>query len=224
MHGPLATAGVQQRPVFVADELLAFVAPSLTWTCPPPPTGRREKAAAESRSFELTIHTMSSDFLVVVVLTTSTRLHFASAVVQPASTSWRQCLEVVLSRSSDPVHIVEQLCLGCGPDPSVILVCQPELRSVLLRRYAHDTVVLVEGASATGSARGSVWWPVVLERWRAALTRMWRVADMMYSHAKTRQCPKTTGLFDKYRYCRATAQEPRPVRQTRGKEECRPDV
>ena len=160
---------------------------------------------------------MSSDLTVVAVVLAPTRLQFASSTYQPTSTSWQpqwqKCVEVVLPKSSDPVHIVEQL---CAADPSVILVCRPELRSLLLRRYAHDMVVLVDesGLSKTSKVgragrRRAFWWTFVPDPWKPSLDACWQVADMTYSYC--RQCTirqdTTTSLFDRYRYRPATPRE-----------------
>ena len=122
-------------------------------------------------------------------------------------------MEVVLSKSSDPVHIVEQL---CAADPAVILVCQPELRSLLLRRYAHDTVVLVNESSLSNtrkvsraSIRRAFWWTFVPDPWKPSLDACWQVADMTYSYCRQRTIRQdtTTSLFDRYRYRPTTPRE-----------------
>ena len=156
--------------------------------------------------------------LVIAVVLSTTRLHFAAATIPEAGwqPQWQRCVEVVVTKSSDPVQVVEQL---CGADPSVILVSQPELRSMLLRRYTHDTVTLVD-ESTTGSSRASkhrqrpsFWWAYVPNAWEAATKQSWRVADMVYTYARRTHLTQLdaplsgSGLFDRYKYVPAGAEQ-----------------
>ena len=154
--------------------------------------------------------------VVVAVVYSATRLQFASATIQSDCESgwqpqWQRCVEVVLTKSSDPVQVVEQLCGGADADPSVIVVSQLELRSMLLRRYAHDTIILVDETARepnrrNGRKQPAIWWPFVPNAWEAATKQNWRVADMLYTYARRIHLeelgvpPSGSGLFDRYRY------------------------
>ena len=145
----------------------------------------------------------TSATIIAIVLTKRMRLQFASATQQSSGQpQWRLCLEVVLPKMGNPIQIVEQLC--GGTDPSVILVCQQDARSLLLHRYAQDTVRFVD-PSSTGC---TFWWPSVPSAWELTLKAHWRVADMIYTHARhvhqTQLLPLPVNvngsLFDRYRY------------------------
>lgn len=60
-------------------------------------------------------------------------------------------------------------------------VCQQDVRSVQLRRYAYDTVALVKETSKSGRVLG---WPFVPSAWESALRTLWQVADMIYTYAR----------------------------------------
>jgi len=124
-------------------------------------------------------------------------------------------VEVVLTKASDPVQIIEQLCGGAEADPSLMLVSQLELYSLLLRRYAQDTVMLVDESAEASSAntkRGResplFWSPYVPHAWEFASKQSSRVADMIYTYARrTYLAPLNvpppscgSGLSDRYRY------------------------
>ena len=142
--------------------------------------------------------------ITAIVLSKRNRLQFAAATVQSGGQpQWRLCLEVVLpNKASNPVQIVEQLC--SGTDPSVILVCQQDARSLLLHRYAHDTLTLVDSSSTSCTS----WWPSVPSAWESTLKAHWQVADMIYTHARrihqAQLLPLPVdvkgSLFERYRY------------------------
>jgi hypothetical protein len=152
--------------------------------------------------------------VIVAVLRTKTTLQFAAATIQSGwQPQWQKCIRVVLTKSSNPIQIVEQLCGGAGEDPSLILVCQPDVRSLLLPRYAHDTVRLVN--EVQGNCR-ALWWPVLPASWAPALRSQWRAAGLIYVHAwgasqaallaQAEKPPSADDFFDQFRYRPAAAQ------------------
>ena len=69
-------------------------------------------------------------------------------------------VEVLLHKSNSPAHTshtIEQLC-GGDTNLSLMQVCQEHVRSLLLYRYAQDTVMLVDEASrsSVNKSRGLV--------------------------------------------------------------------
>ena len=142
---------------------------------------------------------------ITAVVLNATTLQFATATTHcSGQPRWRTCVHVRLPKTSNPIHTIftiEQLCGGI--DPSVILVCQHDVRSLLLCRYAQNTVTLVDEASRSGRA---LWWPFVPSAWKSTLRTHWQVAGMIYTYARQRQLamlsPVTgAGLFD--RHCRS---------------------
>jgi hypothetical protein len=148
--------------------------------------------------------------LVTAIAVSKARIQFAAATIQSRwKPQWQRCMEVVVPKSVDPIQIIEQL---CGADPSVILVCQREVQSLLLHRYAHDTVRLVDEVHAKSRA---FWWPLLPTRWASLLRSHWRVAGMIYVHAwranqaallaKVEKPLSAAGFFDQFRYRPAAA-------------------
>lgn len=179
-----------------------------------------------TRSIAVTTSTTSTSAITATVLTRTT-LQFGAATVQSGwLPQWSICVEVLLPMGSNVtqiMRIIEQLC--GGTDPSVMLVCQEQVRSLLLYRYAHNTVTLVEdisrsSASKSRSKRCALWWSFVPITWKSTLKEHWQVADMIYTHARRaylrqRQFqtpPSADDLFDQYRYRPAAAEE-REARQ-----------
>jgi hypothetical protein len=148
--------------------------------------------------------------LVTAIVVSKTRIQFAAAVVESGwQPQWQKCVEVVVPSSVDPIQIIEQL---CWIDPSVILVCQREAQSLLLRRYAHDTVRLVGEVQPKSR---SFWWPLLPTRWESVLRSHWRVAGMIYAHAwranqaallvQVEKPLSAAGFFDQFGYRPAAA-------------------
>ena len=157
--------------------------------------------------------------VIVAVVLTKTTLQLAAATIESRwQPQWQKCIRVVLTKSSNPTQIVEQLC----GDPSLILVCQPDVRSLLLRRYAHDTVRLVN--EVQGNSR-ALWWPVLPASWAPLLRSQWRAAGMVYVHswgasqaavlARAEKPLSADDFFDQFRYRPAAAQAKEEEQGTR---------
>ena len=164
--------------------------------------------------------------VIVAVVLTKTTLHFAAATIESRwRHQWQKCIRVVLTKSSNPIQIVEQLCGGAGEDPSLILVCQPDVRSLLLRRYAQDTVRFVD--EVQGKSR-ALWWPVLPTSWAPALRSQWRAAGLIYVHAwgasqaavlaQAEKPLSADEFFDQFRYRPVAAQAKEEEQETRKSE------
>jgi hypothetical protein len=160
--------------------------------------------------------------VIVAVVLTKTTLQFAAATIQSGwQPQWQKCIRVVLTKSSNPIQIVEQLC----GEPSMILVCQPDVQSLLLRRYAHDTVRLVD--EVQGKSR-ALWWPVLPVSWAPALRSQWRAAGLIYVHAwgasqaallaQAEKPLSADDVFDQFRYRPAAAPAKEEEHETRKSE------
>ena len=137
---------------------------------------------------------------ITAVVLNETTLQFATATIHCAGQPrWRICVNVRLPKISNPIHTIhtiEQLCGGI--DPSVILVYQHDVRSLLLCRYAQETVTLVDETSKSGRA---LWWPFVPNAWKSTFRGQWKVAGMIYTYARQQQLAmllpgSRAGLFD----------------------------
>jgi len=133
--------------------------------------------------FERGSHFLAMSRLIAAVTFSSTRAHVAAASVsrQSAVPVWRLCAEVVLPKDVDPLLVVERLLSALHSEVEVILVHQPEALSVLLRRYAQDTIVLVQTPHAKSQA---LWAPLVPREWAPLLLAHWKVADLVYTYTR----------------------------------------
>jgi hypothetical protein len=121
--------------------------------------------------------------LITAAILSSTRVQLAVAViaVKPSSgrVEWKVCTEAVVTRGVDPLLVLERLLLPeVSTEVDVILVHQPEARSMLLRRYAQNTVVLMQPPHQKSRA---LWLPLVPKEWAPLLTAHWRLADLVYA-------------------------------------------
>jgi hypothetical protein len=91
------------------------------------------------------------------------------------------CTEAVVPRDVDPLLVVERLLSALHSEVDVILVHQPEALSVLLRRYAQDTIVLVQTPHAKSRA---LWASLVPREWAPLLLAHWKVADLVYTYTR----------------------------------------
>ena len=157
--------------------------------------------------------TMSSaqDKVICALVLLKSSFRIAAARVRPHQPpEWKLCVQVSIPANVDPLTIVQQLCMVLG-DVSLILVYQAEARSLLLRLYAYDRVVLVSPPSTLIRALHPSSVPA---EWKALLAVYWQPAEMVYSYTQrstrtttdsevlmsTSTSTSTSGLFEKYRY------------------------
>ena len=137
----------------------------------------------------------------ITAITLSKRkLELAAAQFEPGQQpKWRMCTKIALPASADPLTAVERFCASSD----LILVHQPAVRSMLLRRFAHDTVLLVSPPHVKSRA---LWSPLVPKDWAAQLLAQWQAVDLVYTHVRranqARLLPSLSAsvFFDQFKY------------------------
>jgi hypothetical protein len=117
--------------------------------------------------------------LVAGVILSTTRVQVAVASMD-TSPNWKLVTSAVVPRGLNPLLVLENLLSAVG-EVDTILIHQPEARSVLLRRYAQDTVVLVQPAHAKSRV---LWTKLMPKDWASLLMAHWRVVDLVYTLAR----------------------------------------
>jgi hypothetical protein len=145
--------------------------------------------------------------LIAAVTLSSTRVRVAVASIFHASAppQWKLCTESVVPKAVDPLLVLERLLSALGDDVDVLLIDQPEARSLLLQRYAQDTIVLVQPPHAKSRA---LWTPLAPKEWAPLLMAHWRVADLVYTYTRRLHqaavlddVPRSAeAFFDRFRY------------------------
>jgi hypothetical protein len=107
----------------------------------------------------------------------------------------------LVPRGLDPLVVLEKLLSAMG-EVDTILIHQPEARAVLLRRYAHDAVVLVQPSLVKSRM---LWTLLIPKDWAPVLMAHWRVVDLVYAHARreyqAQHCAAdATDFFEQFRY------------------------
>ena len=150
---------------------------------------------------------MSTSHLLCAVVLLKSSFRIAAATVSAHSPlEWKMCAEVVVPASLNHLIMMEQLLAILG-DVDRILVYQAEARSCLLRRYAHDMVVMVDQPNS----RSRALWPRATQLiCTSQLLACWQAADMIFSHVRrlnhsaplnvTNEITPVLGVFDQYRY------------------------
>jgi hypothetical protein len=115
---------------------------------------------------------------ITAIILSQGKLELAAAQFEPdAQPKWMTCTTIAVAASVDPRVVVERFCAASD----LILVHQPEVRSMLLHRYAHNTVLLVSRPHVKSRA---LWSPLVPKDWAAQLLAQWHVADLVYTYVR----------------------------------------
>jgi hypothetical protein len=144
--------------------------------------------------------------LIAAVIMSSTRVNVtAASIFHPtAPPQWRLCTEAVVAKGVDPLLVVERLLSLVGAEVDVMLIHQSEARRLLLRRYAHDSIVLVQQPHVKSRA---LWTPLMPKEWAPLLMAHWRVADLVYAYTRRLYQAAALGIeqadanfFDRFKY------------------------
>ena len=119
--------------------------------------------------------------LIAGVILSMTRVQLAVASMDSAGCAlptWKLVTKAVVPRGLDPLLVMEKLLSAVGAVDTIV-IHQPEAPAVLLRRYAHDTVMLVQPPHPKSRA---LWTPLMPKDWAPLLSAHWRVVDLVYAH------------------------------------------
>jgi len=143
--------------------------------------------------------------MIAAISFSSTRVQIAAATKEHPP-QWRLCTEVVVPKRVDPLLVVERLLSALGGEVDVILVHQPEARSLLLRRYAKDTIVRVQPPDVKCRV---LWKALMPKEWAPLLVAHGRVTDLILAYTRRgHQAAVLSGnvassedaFFDRFKY------------------------
>ena len=130
-----------------------------------------------------------SHLIIALVALSKNRFQLAAGTVESPDrgVEWRVCSEIALSAmlSDDPLVGINQSFLDLLSEASYILVCQRQVRTLLLRcrikRALDDVVQLMDPPVK----RACMLWPsLTFRHWESLLSQHWQAVDLIYTHVR----------------------------------------